>query len=65
MSLPFLTHPLEKYVLARKKIILTYICIIIAPLILIARFLEINLYNWTGIEVLPGELSTSGEDTFA
>lgn len=65
ISLPFLTHPLEKYVLARKRIVLTYICIIIAPMILIARFLEINLYNWTGIEVLPADLSSSGENTIA
>ncbi|MBD3351150.1 MAG: hypothetical protein GF364_06665 [Candidatus Lokiarchaeota archaeon] len=64
-SLPFLTHPLEKYVLARKNNILTWICGVTAPLILLARFVEMNLYHWFGIEVLPAAYSSTGQDTTA
>jgi len=62
-TLPFLTHPLEKYILAKKRKVLTYISIATAPLILIMRFIESHIYLWTSMEVLPKELSSTGKDT--
>ena len=65
ISLPFLTRPMEKYIMARKHNILTTICLITAPAILIVRVLERNLYEWFGIPVLNSELSGTGAPTTA
>jgi len=53
-GLIFLASPLEKYLLGRKRKPLTFTSGLVIPLPLIARFLELNLYNWTRIEVIQG-----------
>ncbi|MBD3353296.1 MAG: hypothetical protein GF364_17580 [Candidatus Lokiarchaeota archaeon] len=50
-SLIFLAAPLEKYLLGRKRRPLTWAAVIVTPMPLIARIIEVNIYNWTGEEL--------------
>jgi hypothetical protein len=62
-GLVFLSAPLEKYLLGRKRKILTYITGFTIPLPLIARLIEIFGYQITGVEVVEGSfyyMITSG-----
>ncbi len=52
LSLPFLTYSMEKYVFAQKSIFLTYLCIGIAPLIILVRVFEMFSDYWFGQSVL-------------
>lgn len=55
-GLVFLASPLEKYLLGRKRKILTMAAGITVPLPLIARLIEIFGYSITGVEVVPGSI---------
>lgn len=55
-GLVFLASPLEKYLLGRKRKILTIAAGITIPLPLIARLIEIFGYTITGFEVVQGSL---------
>jgi hypothetical protein len=64
VSLPFLTYPLEKYIFGREKAVLTTVCIVLAPIIIILRIIEINAPSWFGVNSLPGEFTETGTNSF-